>query len=446
MSTYTFIYGMYQRLKGLARGDKQYYWYHTAATEQWLSDNELHQIQLTRLNRLVRRSIENSSFYRERLGSLVKPERGLTSLADLSRLPLLTREDIQEHADEILIPVDDTVYADSSGGSTGKPVNFYHDKHYRHFANGLHRLFLSWLELSDGDRTAVFWGADRDFGEMSWRDKLRSKLDRVMALNSFNVDDDTMKAFLEKLQHFSPTYIYGYASSLELAAQHILRHEIKIRPKAVRSSAEMLYENQRELIEKAFDCKVYNFYGSREVNNLAAECPAGEGLHVMASGRIVEVVDETGRPLPPGEIGYLAVTDLTNLSFPFIRYIIGDMGSLRSARCSCGRNYPLLENIAGRASDIITIGGKYIHGEYFTHLFYGMPAVRQFQVVQEEPDRIVIKIVGSNDAVDSDDITKKIHQRVGQPITVDIVFVKEIPTLKSGKYRFTVNKTVAGRS
>ena len=201
----------------------------------------------------------------------------------------------------------------------------------------------------------------------------------------------------------------------------------------------MLYENQRREIEKAFGCNVYNFYGSREINNLAAECPAGEGLHIMASGRIIEITDNSGRPLPAGEVGNIVVTDLTNFSFPFIRYMTGDMAAMSSRSCSCGRSYPLLEKLVGRSSDIIRVNNKSIHGEYFTHLFYGMPRVKQFQVVQEDANVLVVRIVSREGRFDTADLLSSIKKQTGENVSVTFEFVDEIKPLKSGKFRFTIN-------
>lgn len=440
MGIYSNIYTSFRRLKASMRGDRHFVVFNMLSNEQWLNDRVLEALRIERFRKLAQRALDKSPFYQERLADHRSTIEGMTSLTELENLPLLTRDDLQENYRQILCPVDDTVYADSSGGSTGNPVNFYHDRYYQTYANGLHLLFLSWMKITYGSKTAIFWGADRDFGQASWREKLNSRLERVVVLNSFNVDDAAMDGFLDRLRKFRPEYIYGYASSLELAARRInASNRWTIRPRAVRSSAEMLFESQRTEIEKAFGCKVYNFYGSREINNLAAECPAHEGLHIFASGRIVEVVDESGRQLPPGETGLLAVTDLTNHSFPFIRYITGDMGTLKAGRCSCGRSYPLLSNLAGRVSDIISLGGKQIHGEYFTHLFYSRPEIKQFQVVQEDAELLKIKIVSRTDSIDTSLLERTIRDKVGETVKIVFELVENIAPLKSGKYRFTIN-------
>jgi len=437
---YRHAYGDWLRLRARMKGERRYAVLREIQHEQWLDPEALARVQISRVRRLVDHALKNSSYYQERLAGVLDDSRDITSPGDLEKLPLLKRSDLQVDHQRILCHGERGLYEDASGGSTGNPVICYHDDAYKDFAGALEQMFMSWIDVSRGDKTGVFWGADRDFKDWSLKERLFFKLERVRLLNSFNVTEQALDAFLGELQVFKPTYIYGYASSLHLAAEYINRTgKFTIRPQAVKSSAEMLYESQRAEIEKAFGTGVYNFYGSREVNNLAAECPSHEGLHVMASGRIIEVVDELGRQVPDGETGYLAVTDLTNFSFPFIRYMIGDMGIMKKSSCSCGRGFPLLEGLTGRSSDILTINGKLIHGEYFTHLFYGRPEVRQFQVVQEKADYLIIKIVPADKAVDTQNIVDVVREKIGDNVTVEIKLVNDIPPLSSGKYRFTIN-------
>jgi phenylacetate-CoA ligase len=425
------------------KGEKHFELFEYLEKEQWLGASEIEKLQIERLRKLLGHALVNSKYYREYLKSTISDVGDIKSLKDVSGLPLLRREDLQENYQEILCPGREGVYEDASGGSTGNPVIFYHDGYYRAFAQALELLSMTWMGVAKGDRTAVFWGADRDFHDLSYKERLAMKMERLKTLNSFDVSEASLDRFLSELQSFQPQYVFGYASSLHLAASYINgTGKFTIRPKAVKSSAEMLYDHQRAEIEKAFGTKVYNFYGSREVNNLAAECSSHEGLHVSASGRIIEVVDQNGKILPDGEMGYLAVTDLTNYTFPFVRYLIGDMGIKKTEPCSCGRGYPLLEKLTGRSSDILVFGDKMVHGEYFTHLFYGEPGVRQFQVVQETSTDLLVRIVPSGSYFEPAKIKKTIGDKLGPEVAIKIDFVDRIAPLKSGKYRFTVNKTI----
>jgi len=436
---YSKFYRSYLKLKTIFKSDNCYKIFKTISKEQWLDPIEIENIQLDRFNKLWNHTLNNSEFYKDRADSHHLPDK-IETIKDLASFPLLKRSDLQFHGEKILNKYDNSYYADSSGGSSGIPVHFYHDAYYREFGIALHLIYLSWIGLEEGCKTGILWGADRDFINPTFRQSLSQRFHRYMMLNTFKVSNDTLDKFLMDLEKFNPDYIYGYSSSLLHAANQInATHKYKIHPKAIRSAAEMLYDFQREEIERAFNCPVYNFYGSREVNNVAAECPAHEGLHIFSSGRILEIVDEKGTPLPCGELGYIAITDLTNYAFPFIRYINGDMASMPDRQCSCGRTFPLMDNIAGRIFDILHFNGVAVHGHFFSNLIYQNSNVQQFQVIQESELELLIKLKIPEDKIDVEKLKNDIWDHIGNNVSITVQFVDDIKPLKSGKYRFIIN-------
>lgn len=411
-----------------------------------MSRDEIVELQNERLRKLLKQAQNHSPYYRSVFKKYNLEITDAFDFTQLGRLPLLRRGDLQKHLDSILCDNAHNPFLNSSGGSTGYPVNFYQDENYNLHSHITNLLYLSWMGIRPGDRTAIFWGADREFKDLSRYDRFMLKVNRVKQLNSFSMSEQLIEQFLSEINRFRPKYIYGYASSLHLAARYISQTKpLTFKPVAVRSSAEMLYDFQREEIERAFQAKVYNLYGSREVNNIAAECPAHEGLHIFASGRIVEIVDDDGRPVLYGTVGNVAVTDLTNYAFPFIRYLTGDIAVKKATACSCGRGYPLLEEIQGRVSDMIVFDGKYIHGEFFTHLFYGNPQITQFQLVQHDNRTLKLQVVSKEKEPKLDDILSAIRRKVGGAIKIDIKVTDYIPPAPSGKYRFTVSRLKAQR-
>src|SRR5205823_12037496 len=198
------------------------------------------------------------------------------------------------------------------------------------------------------------------------------------------------------------------------------------RPHAVKSTADILTARQREIIQTAFQAPIYNFYGSREVNNMAAECPEHSGLHVNSLCRYIEVVDDKGNPVRAGFPGRIVVTDLTNFVMPFIRYETGDIGVWSDKPCSCGRAFSLLAEILGRKSDfIVAPSGKIIHGEFFTHLFYDIPEVANFQVSQASLSQLRVEIVLRQGATacNLSSLRQRIESALGAGVTCDIQIV-----------------------
>ena len=207
------------------------------------------------------------------------------------------------------------------------------------------------------------------------------------------------------------------------------------------TSGETLTETHRKLIESAFNCKVFNRYGSREFGCVAHECEAHEGLHVMAESFFLEFI-KYNKWVNEGELGKIIITNFDNYTMPFIRYDIGDMGIPINKMCSCGRGLPLIKSIEGRITEFIpTPSGKLVPYLYFNYFFeqYGK-YIKQFQVIQENIDLIKINIIP--DSKFNLKIEEKIKQDLQNYLEVklEIKKVNEILLTKAGKQISIISK------
>jgi phenylacetate-CoA ligase len=405
----------------------------------------LERLQWQRLKLLLEHAAKNIPYYCDVFGKQDISVQDIRCAADLRRLPILAKKDLQHNAQALLakgIPAN-KIRSNATGGSTGTPVQFFQDGSYWAWAKASQRFVESWWGIRAGDRTAAIWGCDRDLSQQSWKERLHSALQQMRTCNAFALTPAEMHQFAAMLASWQPRFVIGYASALEVFATFLaLRPDLHIRPHAVKSTAEMLTERQRETIEKAFKAPVFNFYGSREINNLAAECALRKGLHINSFCRFVEIVDDAGRPVEAGTPGRIVVTDLTNFAMPFIRYETGDLGVWADRPCPCGRPFPLLAELLGRKSDfIVAPSGKLIHGEFFTHLFYDAPQVANFRVNQIELDRLQVHIVlrAGVTAYDSTAIRQRITRAMGDGVTCEVIVVDSVERTASGKHRFTVS-------
>ncbi len=361
----------------------------------------------------------------------------------LDALPVLSRADVQRGREALIDPSLDpaSLVADSTGGSTGEPVRFVHapDQAVSTFATEL--LLVRWWGVRPWSRAAYVWGDDREAGA-SRKDRFVEHLLGRRHLNAFQVDDAGLRAFAAALRRFRPEVIQGYATALDLLAARLIADGGRpIRPRVVRSAAEALFPDRRGRIEEAFGVPVRDVYGSRETPCLAAECAHG-GFHVMAHTKVVELVDEAGRAVPRGEFGRVLVTDLSNRAFGFLRYANGDVASWSEdeAPCPCGVAWPRLRAIHGRSSDFLTTpSGLRIHGEWFTHLFYGRDDVRRFQLRQTAIDRVDLLTEGPADETALADVLAAIRTRLGEGVHLSWRSVDRIETGPSGKHRFTIS-------
>lgn len=416
---------------------------------QYLSVDAIKSKQISDLKKLLIHCYDNVPFYRLRFDSVGFNPTQFTDFSDLSCIPYLTKEDLQNNLHQLVARNfrKESLILDSSGGSTGKPTNFYRD--VRRSTEGWadqvrHDRWCGW-DL--GEKRVLLWGAQREFDvQTSAKYMLVEKyIHRVFGFNAFDITENKILEYIYALKVIKPTMILAYANVAHLFASIIKNKNIDLshlKLKGLICSAETLTVQKRMEIESAFSCKVLNRYGSREVGLVASECLCQSGLHIDSDSVYVEI-EKSGRETVPDETGEIIVTDLWNYGMPFIRYQMGDVGSKSSQSCTCGRNLPIIKNIEGRVSDfIVDSKGGLVHGEYFTHLFYGLEGVDQFQLVQENIDRIRLRIVPGKNFVPSnlDPVVDKIKQCLGKDLIVDVEISESSFVEASGKFRFAISK------
>jgi phenylacetate-CoA ligase len=258
-----------------------------------------------------------------------------------------------------------------------------------------------------------------------------------------------MRTFIHILNTQQPKLIIAYVDSMFELARFAEREQMPIRPQAaIITSAGTLTAFMRETIERVFQCRVFDRYGSREVGDIAGECAAHRGLHIFPWGCYVEVVDDEGTPLPAGREGKILVTCLSNYAMPLIRYEIGDRGSLSAdPHCGCGRARQTLKSIAGRNDDIFRMrDGTQIEGGYFGMLLYARPWVLKCQVIQKSYTSLLFKIKKAEHGCTPQelaDITSKARTLMGEACQIDFEFVDDIPSSRSGKYRYILSEVNA---
>jgi len=365
---------------------------------------------------------------------------GATALGDF---PILERADLQAHVAELRDPTrpERVMDLDASGGSTGEPVRLYHDADYWRWECATEAFVQAWWGVKPWSSVAVLWGEDGNADETSWKQRLVDRLLGRRTLNVFDLEGDGLDAFLDDLPRFRPAVLMGYASALELCAARVEeRGGLGFHPTVIRSAAESLFPERRARIERGFGQVVRDMYGSRESASMAADGPDGR-LYVLGHGRVIELVDDDGAPVPPGEPGRVLVTDLTNRAFGLIRYANGDVASWApddGAPHACP--FPVLERIWGRTSDFITTPeGLRVHGEWFTHLFYGHDGVRRFRVHQTSRERVDVLTEGDVAAATMAPLLTAMRERLGPRVEVTWCPVDHIEMTPTGKHRYTVS-------
>lgn len=410
-----------------------------------LSVDQIQALQWKRLKQLLEHAYNYVPSYRRRFNEVGLHPSDVHTPEDWQRIPILTRSEVQADLDDLVATNYDRsrLHRNTTGGSTGTPMAFYQDNEHLayHPANKLR--VRAWAGFEMGDKIALLWGADRDIPSRSWieRQSLRF-IKRERWLNSFNVTSEKMEQFARQLIHWQPKYILAYASSAYLFASFLRERGLdSIRPVAVETSADKLWDFQRQVIEDVFKCPVFDFYGSREIGSMAGECEMHKGLHVFSDIVYLEVL-RNGQPAAPGEMGEVIVTDLPNFAMPLIRYQNGDLARVSEESCPCERPFPLLTEILGRSCDAIsTPNGQYVHGEFFSHIFYGVDGVRRYQAYQKSLNEITIKIESYGDLSEDtlQTLRRKVMTHLGPGIEVSMQVVDTIPLTPTGKHRYVIS-------
>lgn len=420
-------------------------YFHDMCRAQTLSPDELEALNWERTRHLLKYAFEHVPYYRRRFEETGFAPEDIRSPEDYLRVPLLTRQDLMENFDEMLS--DEATLRDvrlsTTGGSSGTPARVYHQKKVVRAATGWR--MLKWWGISP----AANWASVYRDVNTSFKAKLLHFLQwyptRHLLLNATSFTEEDMRVFLEKFRKQKPELLHGYVGAIDVLAQYVLDHGIELpAPRAIWVTSAPITAIQQRKIEEAFHAPVYDQYGCCEMYWLAAECPARRGLHMFYDIRRFEFLNDDGSPVPDGEYGNIAVSDLENLYFPLIRYVNGDRGRRLKERCTCGCNLPLMDKVKGRISETFILpSGTRLNGEFLTTIFDEHPeAVRQFQVHQFQDGSININVVPSPRVADADGIFEAARSALADAcnheVPVTLNKVDAIPQ-RGGKLKFIIS-------
>lgn len=420
------------------------------------SREEVERERDARLTRLLTHAYDKVPYYRETLidaGVVVDGASGGLDvrLDRFTQLPPLDKSTLRERFEDLTSNDSGTrgAFVVATGGSTGEPVRCLHDREMHAWKVATKNLFDGWTGFRYGERFAMLWGAVGDLSSESLRARLGVWLRNELRLEALQLTPEKMNDYVSRLNRFRPRLLLAYAQSAYQLARHAETAGLHVEPiPSVMTSATNLEPQMRSTIERVFGTRVYDRYGSREVADVACENGDGNGLVINPLTHLVEVVDEAGNPVPTGEHGELLVTTLTNRSMPLIRYRIGDTGVLGPERPD-GIRWPRLAEVSGRVTDVFhRLDGGQVYGGYFTRQFYGREWVAQFQVVQEDYDKLVVRLVprvGTDPSLVREEqaaLANVFRAAMGEGCDVRFEVVEQIPVGPTGKLRYTISQVV----
>jgi phenylacetate-CoA ligase len=394
-------------------------WNRTAET---LSRDAYARLQLEGLKKSLHR-VWGNDFYRERLkkGGLSSPA-DVTSLDDLSRLPLWTKDDFRDAYPLKMscVPRRDLLEFHMSSGSTGTPVVMAYTKNdLLQWAECMARCYaMAGLEKGDALQIMPTFGLfNGGFG--CYHGARKAQLFTIPA-SSGNTDRQIrlMRDFRTKAFVSVVSYVPRLIEKLDAAPES--ERDLPYLKVGIFGS-ETFSDETRRRIEARLGIECFDIYGMTETGGIGTtgqDCRAHAGLHVWEDQFITEIIDPvTGEVLPDGEYGEIVFTSLTREAMPIIRYRTRDITRILSrARCACGRTSLRIDRITGRTDDMLIVKGVNFYPRQVEQALKEIPGVYdEFQIVLEEKDGLtdVTINVEAEHGVTSRQVSGHLRQRLG---------------------------------
>lgn len=429
----TLLHPLYERLRGRPTNA----WYRRMRAADTLSPAALQDLHDRLLVEHLRHAAATVPFYRSRV-----PLESIRGPGDLQRFPVLDKAAVREAGRSLVSePWRERVYAMETGGSSGEPLRYFTD-HHREAASLANKLRARmWWDVPPGHREACLWGSPIETGRQDW---LRRLADRVMGrilLSAFDITDVAMEAWTARLRGMD--VLYGYASVLGRYARWLLEHgrEPPVPgPRLVVTTAETLFPDDRRAVEEAFGCPVADEYGCRDGGLVAHESPYG--MHLLHDSVHVEVLDEKGGGVPPGDTGEAVLTNLHAGGCPMIRYRLGDRMALEPGPPQGPVPHPRVRSLGGRVTDtLVRPDGRKVHGLALIYVLRELPGVVRFRCVQEDRESLRVEVVpgpGFDTGRIGPDLVERVHRVMGDGLRVDVQVVDGLEPLPSGKHRYVL--------
>lgn len=407
-------------------------------SNQWLSRAELYDLQNRKLRAVVKHAYENVTYYHNLFDSVgLKPE-DIQTTEDLIRIPITSRRDIQKQSPSQTISrsVDyERCIKLRTSGTTGVPLTVYLAPAEDRFRGLIEIRSLLSIGFKPNDRLAFIGPCE--MRKTTWFQRLG--LFRSIITPSF-IDAEQQ---IQQVKKFKPTILWIWPSFLKVLMRSLNERDAEeVEPRLLITSGEVLDKDTYDAVKALWGVEMLKFYGSSEFGRIAWECHDHQGLHINMDSVIVECVNND-KTMLGNERGVTVITSLHSFTMPLLRYRLGDVCTPSDGRCTCGRGFLLLRNLEGREDDLVKLsGGRMIASGGFYRVIDPIEGIREFRVIQEEKDKVIVKFVSErrNASKIAIEIKDRSREKLGNAIDVKVEHVQMIERSYSGKERVIISR------
>lgn len=416
--------------------------------ERW-DTGRAREYQLRQLRRICRIAFEKSAYYRDKWRAVGFDPTELRSLEQFAMLPIIDRDIVRQNVRAMCTrdPASRGVDTVSTGGTSGVPLQFYTDARRSDVEYAY--LVACWSRVG---YTPQFPQAVLR-GEVVPEDAtgLRHQYDPMLRrhyYSVFHMTDENMRRYVEHIATIGDCYLLVYPSSVSALVRYLERSGTKPpgNIRGVLAGSEIVYADNRARTERVLGVRCFSWYGHSEKLVLAAECEHSDNYHVWPTYGHFELIDEAGRPVTtPGQRGEIVGTGFINAVMPFIRYRTGDFATYVGSRCAaCGREQTLITDIRGHRTQemLVAADGALISWTAINMHDDTFDCVRQFQFMQVEAGRALLKVVPGDGFADEnlERMRRNLGRKLDGRITFEIALVDSIPLTRAGKSTFVDQK------
>jgi phenylacetate-CoA ligase len=407
-----------------------------------LGRKQLRDYQLSLLAKLLVHARQTTEFYKDRLDFDVHDKAQISRF--WSDIPVLKRAQVADNFEKLnsgFVPAEaGPVIPGETTGSTATPLKFKTTAAQGVAARALTERMFRWWSV-DGNRGFAQISHYKSEAPLppegltmlGWHSEAPAGTKHILS-HALDID-----AQLDWLLLRRPDYVGSYSSILRELAVTAKRRGVDLKFDLLFSFGTSVDGETRALCKSAFGSEIADTYGAQETEHIAAQCPDCKEYHISAESSFVEVLRPDGSRCAPGEVGRVVVTPLYNYAMPLIRYDIGDFAEVGAVRPRCSRRLPTLRRILGRYRNMFRFRDGTTKWPFVDNikLLEFIPA-KQWQLVQIDWDRIEIRYVPQSAAVqeqfDSEALTTRVRNVLGQPVDVVLRRVENIARSANGKY------------